>query len=73
MNPSQANSASSPSPSTFRIFARHPRLTLAGLAILGTGLGFRRISASIRENELAQKRLGAHNLYVSVERSGGGI
>ncbi|KAL2153199.1 hypothetical protein VTH82DRAFT_4354 [Thermothelomyces myriococcoides] len=73
MNASQANSASSPSPSTFRIFTRHPRLTLAGLAILGTGLGFRRIASSIRENELAQKNSRTPNFYVSVERSGGGI
>ncbi|KAL2189651.1 hypothetical protein L209DRAFT_749503 [Thermothelomyces heterothallicus CBS 203.75] len=73
MNPSRANSASSPSPSTFRIFTRYPRLTLAGLAILGTGLGFRRISSSIRENELAQKNSEAQNFYVSVERSGGGV
>ncbi|KAL2175708.1 uncharacterized protein P884DRAFT_331162 [Thermothelomyces heterothallicus CBS 202.75] len=52
---------------------RYPRLTLAGLAILGTGLGFRRISSSIRENELAQKNSEAQNFYVSVERSGGGV
>ncbi|KAK4251486.1 hypothetical protein C7999DRAFT_27902 [Corynascus novoguineensis] len=73
MNPSQANSASSPSPSTLRIFTRHPRLTLAGLAILGTGLGFRHISSSYRDNELAQKNSAAQNFYVSVDRSGGGV
>jgi len=73
MNPSQATPASSSSPSALRIFTRHPRLTLAGLAILGTGLGIRHISSSLRDNELAQKNSAAQNLYVSVDRSGGGI
>ncbi|KAK4043411.1 hypothetical protein C8A01DRAFT_32537 [Parachaetomium inaequale] len=72
MNPSQTTPATSPSASALRIFTRHPRLTIAGLAILGTGMGFRHVSRSYRQNEEAQKK-SASNLYVTVDRSGGGI
>ncbi|KAK4155797.1 hypothetical protein C8A00DRAFT_13175 [Chaetomidium leptoderma] len=73
MNPSRVTSSPSPSPSPLRIFTRHPRLALAGLALVGTGLGFRHISSTYRDNEAAQKNSAAQNLYVSVDRSGGGI
>ncbi|KAK0641607.1 hypothetical protein B0T16DRAFT_461650 [Cercophora newfieldiana] len=45
-------------------------LTLAGLALVGTGLAFKHVATAMRENEAAQKNSG---LYVSVDRSGGGI
>ncbi|KAK1759345.1 hypothetical protein QBC47DRAFT_371684 [Echria macrotheca] len=46
-------------------------LTLVTLAALAaTGASFRYVARNMRENELAQKSSG---LYVSVDRSGGGI
>ena len=45
-------------------------LTLVGLALVGTGVGIKYVATTMRENELAQKNSG---LYVSVDRSGGGI
>jgi len=41
-----------------------------GLALVGTGAGIKYVATTMRENELAQKSSG---LYVSVDRSGGGI
>ncbi|KAK4231366.1 hypothetical protein QBC38DRAFT_246863 [Podospora fimiseda] len=58
------------SPTMLRVFTNRPGLTLAGLAIAGTALGFQHFSATLRENELRQKN---NPLYVSVDRSGGGI
>ncbi|KAK4165933.1 hypothetical protein QBC43DRAFT_287268 [Cladorrhinum sp. PSN259] len=61
------------SPTMLRVFTTRPRLTIAGLAIAGAALGFQHFSATLRENELRQKRSAASHLYVSVDRSGGGI
>jgi len=43
------------------------------VAAVGIGLGIRYQSNAIKNNELAQKNSGSPNLYVSVDRSGGGI
>lgn len=64
---------SNPTSSLLRIFTRRPALTFVGLALTGAGLGFMRVSKMLRENELAQKNSAKPNLYVSVDRSGGGI
>ncbi|KAK5660344.1 hypothetical protein OQA88_12885, partial [Cercophora sp. LCS_1] len=48
-------------------------LTVVGLAIVGAGIGFNYVAKTMRENELAQKKSGTGNFYVSVDRSGGGI
>ncbi|KAK4146839.1 uncharacterized protein C8A04DRAFT_25417 [Dichotomopilus funicola] len=72
MNPSPKAAAASPPPSALRIFSKHPRLTAAGLVVLGTGFALRRMSGAYAEREQAQKRVPS-NLYVSVDRSGGGI
>ncbi|KAK4454334.1 hypothetical protein QBC34DRAFT_157092 [Podospora aff. communis PSN243] len=45
-------------------------LTLAAVALVGTGAAFKYVATTMRENELAQRSSG---LYVSVDRSGGGI
>ncbi|KAK4236990.1 hypothetical protein C8A03DRAFT_35103 [Achaetomium macrosporum] len=68
MNPQQT-----PTPqSALRIFTRHPRLTLSGFALLGIGLGIRHRARTLRNNELRQKN-SEGSLYVSVDRSGGGV
>ncbi|KAH6856640.1 hypothetical protein B0I37DRAFT_443289 [Chaetomium sp. MPI-CAGE-AT-0009] len=72
MNPPRPTPTASPASSPLRVFARHPRLTIAGLAIVGTCLGFRHVARSFRENELRQQSIPG-NRYVSVERSGGGL
>ncbi|KAK4463718.1 hypothetical protein QBC42DRAFT_172891, partial [Cladorrhinum samala] len=58
---------------TIATHSTHPRLTVVGLALAGTALGFQHFSTTLRENELRQKRSAASHLYVSVDRSGGGI
>ncbi|KAL2023062.1 hypothetical protein VTK56DRAFT_3972 [Thermocarpiscus australiensis] len=70
MSPPRTNSSTS---SALRILSRRPGLTLAGLALAGTWLGFRHISSRRRDNELAQKNSAVPNLHVTVDRSGGGI
>ncbi|KAK3688601.1 hypothetical protein B0T22DRAFT_459889 [Podospora appendiculata] len=54
---------------------RRPGLAFVGLVMAGTGLGFKYVATTIRNNELAQKNdiAGHQNLYVTVDRSGGGI
>ncbi|KAK0715809.1 hypothetical protein B0H67DRAFT_645506 [Lasiosphaeris hirsuta] len=56
-----------------RPLSRRPGLALAGLCVIGAGVGFNIVAAKMRENELAQKKSEASNFYVSVDRSGGGI
>lgn len=56
-----------------RPLARRPGLMFAALTIVGATLGFRYQASIIRNNDLAQKNSDSSNLYVSVERSGGGI
>ena len=47
-------------------------MTVAALALgAGAAAGFKYVAATMRENEAAQRR--ADSLYVSVDRSGGGI
>ncbi len=43
------------------------------MAAVGIGLGIRYQANALKNNELAQKNSDAHNLYVSVDRSGGGV
>ncbi|EAQ88111.1 predicted protein [Chaetomium globosum CBS 148.51] len=71
-NTSRPTPTPSPASSPLRVFARHPRLTAAGIAIVGVCFGFRHVARSFRENELRQKSIPG-NRYVSVERSGGGL
>ncbi|KAK3899065.1 hypothetical protein C8A05DRAFT_18448, partial [Staphylotrichum tortipilum] len=52
---------------------RHPRLTIVSFVLLGTSLGFRHVAKSMRDNDIAQKNSPDGQLYVSVDRSGGGI
>ena len=49
----------------------HPYLTAAGLSVLGTVWLFRHMRNAIRDNDLYQKN--NHPLYVTTERSGGGV
>ncbi|KAK3353022.1 hypothetical protein B0T25DRAFT_568262 [Lasiosphaeria hispida] len=72
---SSTTGTSSPSPSKVRPrpLSRRPGLALAGLAVIGAGVGFNMVAAKMRENELAQKNSEASSFYVSVDRSGGGI
>lgn len=51
--------------------SRHPYLTAAGLSVLGTVWLFRHMRNAIRDNDLYQKN--NHPLYVTTERSGGGV
>ncbi|KAL2133090.1 hypothetical protein VTI74DRAFT_2958 [Chaetomium olivicolor] len=69
--PSRASAPSASSP--LRVFSKHPRLTVAGVLLVGTGLGFRHVASTLAKNELAQKNSAASSFYVTVERSGGGI
>jgi hypothetical protein len=47
-------------------------MTVAALALgAGAAAGFKYVAATMRENEAAQRR--ADSLYVSVDRSGGGV
>ncbi|KAK4134342.1 hypothetical protein BT67DRAFT_316192 [Trichocladium antarcticum] len=71
----RASAVMIPSPSTsptLRMLTRRPALTIAGLALAGACLGFKHVSKTLHENEQAQKN-AARNLYVSVDRSGGGV
>ncbi|OIW31965.1 hypothetical protein CONLIGDRAFT_678404 [Coniochaeta ligniaria NRRL 30616] len=49
---------------------RRPGLVILGTAAVGFIAGFKYKASSYKRNELAQKNSG---LYVSVDRSGGGI
>ena len=68
-----ANSMTSPSPIhtwLIRRDSRRPGLVILGTAAVAFFAGFRYKAASYEKNERAQKSSG---LYVSVDRSGGGI
>ncbi|KAK3318449.1 hypothetical protein B0H66DRAFT_603035 [Apodospora peruviana] len=53
---------------------RRPTLTAFAFALASVGFGFKYISVTLRRNELAQKSdASGPNLYVTVDRSGGGI
>ncbi|KAH8889884.1 hypothetical protein GQ53DRAFT_825290 [Thozetella sp. PMI_491] len=58
---------------SMRPIVRRPGLVLAAFTVVGVAVGFRYQASKFRSNELAQKNSGSPNLYVSVERSGGGI
>ncbi|KAK3990123.1 hypothetical protein QBC44DRAFT_369445 [Cladorrhinum sp. PSN332] len=68
-SPSVRAGTTTSSPTMLRVFTNRPGLTLAGLAIAGAAFGFQHFSTTLRENELRQKK----SLYVSVDRSGGGV
>ncbi len=53
--------------------SRRPALVLAACTVVAATVGFRYQASIIRNNEQAQKNSGSPNLYVTVERSGGGI
>ncbi|KAK0620351.1 hypothetical protein B0T14DRAFT_567106 [Immersiella caudata] len=71
MDPSRLSASAQSIPRT-RPAPRGPSrtLTLAGIALVGTGVAFKYVATTMRDNELAQKNSG---LYVSVDRSGGGV
>jgi hypothetical protein len=48
-------------------------VAIAGVALLGMGLGIKHQADAMKKNELAQRNSSARNFYVSVDRSGGGI
>ncbi|KAL2255848.1 hypothetical protein VTK26DRAFT_2621 [Humicola hyalothermophila] len=75
MEPTKANPppSSSTSSAFFRMFSRRPGLAFAAMTLTGVGLGFRHASRAFRENERAQTNSPGQNLYVSVDRSGGGV
>ncbi|KAK0672247.1 hypothetical protein QBC41DRAFT_299735 [Cercophora samala] len=67
-----ATTTTSTSPAMKRGVSRHPRLAAATLALTLTALAAQQLSSSrARENDSARKKAG--DLYVSVDRSGGGI
>ncbi|KAK4172847.1 hypothetical protein QBC36DRAFT_68481 [Triangularia setosa] len=69
-----ATTTSSSSPAMKRGVSRHPRLAAATLALTLTALTVQQLSSSssrARENESARKKDG--DLFVTVDRSGGGI
>lgn len=53
-----------------RTFFRRPGLVILGTAAVGFIAGFKYKASSYKRNELVQRDSG---LYVSVDRSGGGI
>ncbi|VBB83849.1 Putative protein of unknown function [Podospora comata] len=60
------------SPAMKRGVSRNPRLAAATLALTLTALAVQQVSSfRTRENESARRKAG--DLYVSVDRSGGGI
>ncbi|KAI1107448.1 hypothetical protein F4804DRAFT_329182 [Jackrogersella minutella] len=53
---------------------RHPVLALAAVAVTGLAATVQYKRSALQRNEKAQKNSADHpNLYVSVDRSGGGI
>ncbi|KAK2067770.1 hypothetical protein P8C59_001479 [Phyllachora maydis] len=52
---------------------RRPGVLVVSVAAFGVGWGFSYFASKQRRNELAQKNSATPNLYVSVERSGGGV
>ncbi|TPX10523.1 uncharacterized protein E0L32_008573 [Thyridium curvatum] len=64
MAPTKASFAPGP-------FARHRGLVIFTASALAVGLGIRYQANKLRQNDLQQKNAGG--LYVSVDRSGGGI
>ncbi|KAK0735782.1 hypothetical protein B0T21DRAFT_368513 [Apiosordaria backusii] len=68
---SSSSSSTSSAPAMKRGLSRHPRLAAATLALTLTALTVQQLSSRARENESARKKEG--DLYVSVDRSGGGI
>ncbi|KAL1868759.1 hypothetical protein VTK73DRAFT_3511 [Phialemonium thermophilum] len=61
-------SASSPRP-----LLRRPGILLFTALVAGSAVGLKYMASKMRENELAQKNSSSPNLYVTVDRSGGGI
>ncbi|KAK2067769.1 hypothetical protein P8C59_001479 [Phyllachora maydis] len=53
--------------------SRRPGVLVVSVAAFGVGWGFSYFASKQRRNELAQKNSATPNLYVSVERSGGGV
>ncbi|KAH8912377.1 hypothetical protein BR93DRAFT_922337 [Coniochaeta sp. PMI_546] len=66
----QINSKTAANQAVLRPFFRRPGLVILGTAAVGFIAGFKYKASSYKKNELAQKNAG---LYVSVDRSGGGI
>ncbi|KAK4197255.1 hypothetical protein QBC40DRAFT_267799 [Triangularia verruculosa] len=72
VRPAATATTATSSPAMKRGLSRHPRLAAATLALTLTAVTVQQLSSSrARENESARKKNG--DLFVTVDRSGGGI